>query len=203
MTNKITKDVLDKGFSFSEYRELIDKLLSESKTTGSNQSKDLVEYTKLNITRMNRILKTTVINDELKNELNLLNKNWIWLVISEAWCGDVANIVPIIYKISELNRNINLKIILRDENPDIMNNYLTNGAKSIPILICLNADSLEEIGKWGPRPEQLQNLVLNLKKSKDFNINELKKTIQLWYANDKTQSIQKELFEKINEWKKY
>ncbi len=203
MINKITKDVLDKGFSFSEYKELIDRLLSEGKTTGSNQSKDLVEYTRLNVTRMNRILKTTVINDELKNELNLLNKNWIWLVISEAWCGDVANIVPVIYKISELNRNINLKIILRDENPDIMNNYLTNGAKSIPILICLNADSLEEIGKWGPRPKQLQNLVLNLKKSKDFNINELKKTIQIWYANDKTQSIQKELFEKINEWKKY
>jgi hypothetical protein len=192
----------EKGFSFGEYRELAEKLLSEGKTTGETQTKELVDYTKLNITRMNRITKTTTVTDELKKELSAVNKKWIWLVLAEAWCGDVANVLPVLAKISDESGNIEMKIILRDENPEIMNAYLTNGGRSIPKLICLDAETLEELGNWGPRPSELQNFVVEYKKMDGFNIEELKKEIQLWYAQDKTMSIQNEILEEVRKWRK-
>jgi len=195
------KLAVEKGFSFGEYRELSEKLLSEGKTTGETQTKELVDYTKLNITRMNRITKTTTVTDELKKELSAVNKKWIWLVLAEAWCGDVANVLPVLAKISEESDKIELKIILRDENPEIMNAYLTNGGKSIPKLICLNAETLEEVGNWGPRPSELQNFVIEYKKIEGFDIEELKKEIQLWYAEDKTVSIQNEILEAVKKWR--
>lgn len=202
MEKEKIKDALGKGFSFEEYRNLSEKLLSEGKTTGETQTKELVDYTKLNITRMNRISKTTIVTDELKKELSLINNKWIWLVLAEAWCGDVANILPVLSKIADESDKIDLKIILRDENPDIMNAYLTNGGKSIPKLICLDAETLSENGNWGPRPAELQNFVIEYKKRDGFDIEELKKEVQLWYAGDKTMSIQGEILEAVKEWRK-
>lgn len=195
------KIALGKGLSFGEYRNLSEKLLTEGKTTGETQTKELVDYTKLNITRMNRISKTTTVTGELKKELSRINNKWIWLVLAEAWCGDVANILPVIAKIADESDKIDLKIILRDENPDIMNAYLTNGGKSIPKLICLVAETLREIGNWGPRPAELQNFVVEYKKMEGFDIEELKKEIQLWYAEDKTMSIQNEILGELKKWR--
>lgn len=201
MKKNIFKDVLSKGFSFPEYINHTETLLSEGKTKGPNQSQELVDYTKLNLARMKRIMNTTTISEKLKSELNLLSEKWLWLVITEAWCGDAANIIPVLAKISESSGNIDFKLILRDENPDFMNMYLTNGSKSIPILVCVNSDTFEELGKWGPRPANLQGLVMEFKKKDNFSLEELKKKIQLWYLDDKTESTQKELLEKIKEWK--
>jgi len=202
MNKEKFKSAIEKGISFGEYREMAEKLLSEGKTTGETQTKELVDYTKLNITRMNRITKTTTVTDELKKELSAVNKKWIWLVLAEAWCGDVANVLPVLAKISDESGNIEMKIILRDENPEIMNAYLTNGGRSIPKLICLDAETLVELGNWGPRPSELQNFVIEYKKIEGFEIEELKKEIQLWYANDKTVSIQSEILEAVKKWRK-
>ena len=189
----IIKSLIENAFTYQEYRSLTDKLLSEGKTTGDDQSPDRVEYTKLNVARMNRHDKTTVILDELKTKLESLTQKYIWLLITEAWCGDAANAVPVIAKITSASDKIDLKLILRDEHPEVMDMYLTNGARSVPILICLNAETLKEEWHWGPRPAELQKLVYALKAQKDFNIEMLKKEIQLWYLNDKSVSTQKEI----------
>ena len=95
MAYKFTEESLNESLSYSSYRALIDKLLSEGKTTGENQEQEMVEYTKLNIQRMNRNDKTAVIRKELKG---LVKAKQHWVLISEAWCGDAANTVPVIAK---------------------------------------------------------------------------------------------------------
>lgn len=195
----ITKDTVENAFSYEKYRELISDLILQGKTTGAVQSENYIEYTKLNIQRMNRIEKTTELLPELKEELDRLGKKLIWIVITEAWCGDAANIVPVIYKIASYSPKINLKLILRDDNPEIMDNYLTNGTRSIPKLICLNGETTEELWTWGSRPKALQEYINELKSKPDFDKSELRKNIQMWYFNDRTREIQREIAGMVRE----
>ncbi len=191
MAYKFSEEYLKKSLSYDEYILLTERLVAEGKTTGENQDSEMIEYTKLNAQRMNRIYKTSVVSNDFND---VLKEKQHWVLIAEPWCGDAANTVPVIAKIAEGSDNVMLHILLRDENTDVMNEYLTNGAKSIPILIILN-ENYEEKHVWGPRPEELQNMVLETKKTGVFEIEELKKNVQLWYFNDKTQSTQIELLE--------
>ncbi|MFA5011590.1 MAG: thioredoxin family protein [Ignavibacteria bacterium] len=191
MAYKFSEEFLMKSLSYDEYIRLTDRLLSEGKTTGENQEPEMIEYTKLNAQRMNRIYKTSEVKKEFKD---VLKENQHWVLITEPWCGDAANSVPVIAKIAESSDKVKLHILFRDENPDVMNEYLTNGSKSIPMLIILD-ENYEEKHVWGPRPAEIQNMVLEFKKSGEFNMDELKKNLQLWYFNDKTHSTQKEIIE--------
>lgn len=190
MSYKFSEENLKKSLTYNEYILLTDRLVAEGRTTGENQELDMIEYTKLNAQRMSRIYKTTEVKNEFKE---VLAEKQHWVLIAEPWCGDAANTVPVIAKIAESSDKVNLHILLRDENNEVMNEYLTNGARSIPILIILN-EKYEEKYKWGPRPAKLQSIVLDIKKTGDFDIEELKKNVQLWYLNDKSQSTQEEIF---------
>lgn len=189
MAYKFSEEYLMKSLSYEDYTLLTERLVAEGKTTGENQDPEMIDYTKLNAQRMNRIYKTSIVNNDFKN---VLKEKQHWVLITEPWCGDAANTVPVIAKIAEGSDYVKLHILLRDENTYVMNEYLTNGAKSIPMLIILN-ENYEEKYVWGPRPAELQNMVLETKKTGVFDIEELKKNVQLWYFNDKTQSTQIEL----------
>jgi len=202
MNNIITIEIIDKGCTYSQYRKLIDDLLKESKTTGDNHSEKMVNFTKVNVQRMKRLDTTTSINEELRKEIAGLNKKWTWLILSEAWCGDAAQNIPVISKIADFSQNIEFRIILRDENLEVMEAYLTNGGRSIPKLICLDTNSLEELGTWGPRPEAAQKRFLKDKSDSNVSPEERSKNNQLWYLQDKTQSIQREFLRLIKIWKK-
>lgn len=197
----ITENVIEEAMSYREYRDLIDSLLAEGKTTGPNQSEKMVEYTRMNVHRMNRIDNHIDLDDSLKKELEELDEQWIWLVLTEAWCGDAAQNVPIIAKMAGQTENIQLKLILRDQHLHIMDEYLTNGGRSIPKLICLDADTLDEIGTWGPRPAEAQEKALKWKDDPDISKKEWAEKLHKWYAINKTQQIQSEFKELIREWK--
>ncbi|MDX2306126.1 MAG: thioredoxin family protein [Microscillaceae bacterium] len=198
----ITQELIDKALTYEAYRGLVDQLLTEGKTTGPNQSDDLTHYTQLNVQRMNRWDKTAQIDDALKAEIGKVQEKWIWLIITEGWCGDAAHNIPIIVKMAALNPNIELKFILRDENLEVMDAYLTDGGRSIPKLIALNAGTLEELGTWGPRPESIQELVKEYKKNPQESYSKFSEKVQLWYSKDKAQSIQREFNALIRTWNK-
>jgi len=161
--NKIDPKYIDASISYDAYREMIDKLLSQQKTTGTNHSEDMIHYTKMNVTRMKRLDKTTVISESLQKAVASVSTKMIWLVITEAWCGDAAQIVPVLNKIAELNPNIEIRFILRDEHLELMDQYLTNGGRSIPKVIAIDESTNKEIFNWGPRPAGTQELFLKLK----------------------------------------
>ena len=179
--------------SYPEYRKRVSDLLLEGKSTGNEQSDDLTHYSTLNETRMNRLDKTMKITDENSLKLKSLKGEYIWLVISEGWCGDAAQILPIIHKMAEESGKIELKIVLRDENEALMNLFLTNKAKAIPIVIVIDKQTGDVLGNWGPRPKGAADFIKNYKK--EFGaIDETAKTdLQLWYLHDKGLSTQQEL----------
>ncbi len=198
MKNVIDISKIKNRYTYEEYKNLSEELVEQKRTTGLSQSESLIEYTKLNYFRMTRVDKTMVIKNAVKELISSIDEKKYWILITEAWCGDAAQIVPIIGRLAELNKNIELMVILRDENTELMDKYLTNGARSIPMLISLNKN-FEEEWHWGPRPRPAQAMVIENKETQALSFDEIKKQVQLWYAEDKTNTTQLEILKKINQ----
>lgn len=197
---ELLTSVINKSLSYSEYLQLTEDLLNQGKTTGPNQGADYVHYTNLNFHRMKRLDKTVEINAELKSLIAQIQTPQTWLVISEAWCGDAAQNVPLLQKLADLSSKIELKIILRDENLEVMDMYLTNGGRSIPKLIALENETLNELYTWGPRPASIQNVMNELKAANVTEISEIVEKIQIAYNHDKSQSFQNEFVTLLTEY---
>ena len=180
---------------YLEYRKLVSDLLLENKSTGNEQSDDLTNYSTLNETRMNRLDKTMKITDENTLKLISLKKEYILLVISEGWCGDAAQLLPVVNKMALESGKIDLRIVLRDENEDLMNLFLTNKSKSIPIVIIVDKQTGELMGHWGPRPKAAITLIQDYKKEFGVVDETAKTNLQLWYLHDKGLSTQKEIID--------
>jgi hypothetical protein len=185
---------ITRSYSFDAYKSLVADLVVKGKTSGPEQREDLVHYTELNARRMKRIEKTTTLTADLMGTLSQLNESLTWIIISEAWCGDAAQIVPVLAAIAEKSEWIEMNIILRDEHLAVMDQYLTNGGRSIPKLICLD-QQFQEVFIWGPRPQKIQQVVLETKAEGITDHAVLIERIQNAYNQDKTASIQFELNE--------
>ena len=190
MKNIIEKS-LENAFTYQEYRDLVSKLLSENKSTGHSQSEALTNYSLLNDRRMKRLDKTIKITGETESEIQQINEPQTWLVITEGWCGDAAQNLPVINKIAELNSKIDLKLVLRDDNDDLMNQFLTNGGKSIPKLIALDKDN-NVINTWGPRPSSATQMVADYKKEHGVIDAQFKQDLQVWYNKDRGINVQED-----------
>lgn len=193
--NSIIKESLKESFSYQEYRSFVTALAKNNTTTGHEQREDLVHYTQLNEARLHRLDKTMQLNDEVKSFLENLKKEYTWLVISESWCGDAAQILPIINKMATVSDKINLRIVLRDENEELMNQFLTNGTKSIPKLIIIDKESNEVIADFEPRPIGAKQLILDYKAEHGVVDETAKIELQKWYLQDKGISTQNEIVE--------
>lgn len=188
----IIQSALQNSHSYTEYRTLVSKLISEGKSTGKEQSADLLHYSELNEVRMKRLEKTLKLDLEVEKALQNLKSKQTWLVISEGWCGDAAQILPIIKLMADASENIGLKIVLRDENDALMNQFLTNGAKSIPKLLLFD-EAFHLINHWGPRPEGAKNLIIEYKAKHGIVDEAAKIALQKWYLEDKGTSTMKEI----------
>lgn len=202
LTDKRSAINLTQAYSYPEYEKLIDNLLAENKTTGPNQHPKLVKFTEVNQHRMVRIAKTMQLLPEVHQALDQLNRNLLWVVLTEAWCGDAAQNIPVMAKIADASGGkIELKLLLRDENPELMDQYLTNNTRSIPKLICLDATTGQELGTWGPRPVKAQELVEVLKANPEVTKEEFINSVQVWYAKDRTISTQQEFAALLQTWR--
>jgi len=189
----LTPDRLLAAHTYASYRQLIDTLLLEGKTTGLQQSDMLTNYTRLNVQRMQRLDKTVRVLPELQIAAASLSQNYTWLIITEGWCGDAAQLVPVLEAVAKSSGGkITTHYVLRDEHPDLIDKYLTNGSRSIPKLVVLHPDSLTEVTHWGPRPLAAQELLLALK-AQGATHDEYVEKIHAWYAQDKTHATQQEL----------
>lgn len=183
---------IQKSFSYTEYRTLIQDLLNEKKSTGVNQSEDLYNYSLLNEKRMTRLDKTIKIEDETIAKLKNIKTPQKWIVISEGWCGDAAQNLPVIAKMAATNSKIEMKIVLRDDNLKLMDMFLTNGGRAIPKLIVLNEND-EVIASWGPRPSVATKMVTDYKNKHGKIDAEIKKELQVWYNKNKGKNLQEDI----------
>lgn len=194
-TIELVQKGISKAMSYQEYRLLIDKLSVEGRSTGSEQSEDLTNYTILNQRRMKRLDKTLKISDESVSKIKDFANKVSWLVLTESWCGDAAQTIPMMNKVAELNENITLRVILRDENLDIMHRFLTNNSMSIPKLVMVSDETGEVLGEWGSRPSIANQMVIDYKNEHGILTPEFKEELQVWYNKDKGQSTLSDLME--------
>lgn len=195
----ISQDLLDKAWNYQGYIAMLDELLTHGKTTGTNQSENMLEYARLNQRRMRKWHKIARLSSQVEQVMSELTTPMSWLILSEGWCGDAAQCLPFIDKLAQLSPLVEVKLILRDEHLELMDQYLTDGGRGIPKLIALDQD-LKEIGTWGPRPKPMQQLMLENKKTQAKTYDELSEEMHLWYAKDKGQTLQQEFVELIPVW---
>lgn len=197
------KNIIEKSLqtaqSYTEYKKMVLELLKEGKSTGMNQNQDLFHFTKLNNQRMKRLDKQTKLNEETLSKAQKINRDFTWLVLTESWCGDAAQTLPVINKFAEANKKIDLKVVLRDENEELMNRFLTNGNKSIPKLIVVDNNSKEVVGSWGPRSAKATKMVIDYKEKYGKIDAKLKMDLQNWYNEDRGLHIEMEMVELIDE----
>lgn len=178
---------------FSTYTQYFQDILTNPQPDAPYDNPDYFNYTKLNWSRTNRWLKHGELLPEVKEAVSGITNKQNWIVITEPWCGDAAHIVPFIHMISELNPLISIDYELRDSEPFRINDYLTNGGKSIPKLIIRDEDG-NDLATWGPRPSATQLLYDELKE-KNANFEEIKTALQKWYNENHGVAIQQELSE--------
>lgn len=182
--------------NFTDYHQEFDAILAGKNTDKPYDDEHFVEYVKLNHSRQNRWLKKGILSIETISTIQSITNKQTWVLITEPWCGDAAHNVPFIVKMAELNSNIQLVIQYRDGKNSEIDNYLTNGGKSIPILIIRN-ESDEDLFIWGPRPEACQLLFHNLK-ADNFTIDEQKIGLQQWYNENQGMAIQEEIISMLS-----
>lgn len=193
--NQIIQDSLNESISYDQYNELIHHLVDEEKTTGESQHEDLVYFTKLNAQRTKRLNKTSKVDEASTAIVTGLKRKYTWIVLTESWCGDAAQILPLFNKLVALNTNIDLRLVLRDEHSELMDEFLTNGGKSIPKLIMLN-EQKEVVGSWGPRPAEAQAFYDIWKNNPNKPpYREFQVDMQKWYLTNKGLSTFKEVSE--------
>lgn len=192
MQNSI-KVALEESISFDQYTALLEQLVAEGKTTGPNQSEGYVSFTKLNWSRYKRALKQVELNEATLQSLAGIKEPLTLLIITEAWCGDAAQVLPVVQLMSEATHNITAKIVLRDEHEELINQFLTNGGKAIPKIILLDRQN-NAIDSWGPRPSVLQKQVVAYKTENPTATGmDVSGVVQKWYNEDKGQLIQQEV----------
>lgn len=198
----IPMPVWDQAFTYATYRGLLDSLLAEGKTTGDNHAADMLEYARMNIVRMSRLDKTVRMTDDVRHSLETYPRPLRWLTITEGWCGDAAQIIPVIDQLAAVAPVIEHRLILRDEHPAVMDAFLTNGGRAIPVTIVMDASTNEVLAHWGPRPEGAQAIMNEAKprmlaaktqEERDHIFHETKVDLQKWYAADKGRSIQQSM----------
>ncbi|MCM4163835.1 MULTISPECIES: thioredoxin family protein [unclassified Arenibacter] len=191
--HELVRDGLKSSMDYMEYRLLVSNLALEGRSTGSIESQELSYYTRLNDQRMKRLDKTIKISADSEAKIKKVVKKIIWLVLTESWCGDAAQTLPIMNKIAAMNTNISLRVVLRDGHPELMEQFLSNGTMAIPKLISLDGTSGEVLGEWGSRPSIAAKMVQDYKHKYGKLTAEFKQDLQLWYNKDKGQNTVNDL----------
>lgn len=191
----LLKNAVAKAMDYDQYNALMTQLVAENRSTGE-QSEEKTKYTKLNYTRSKRLDKTGVIDEDAAEFFKNIKHPQTWLVISEPWCGDAAQSLPLLNKTAQLSPNISLKIVLRDENLELMDSFLTNGTRSIPKLIVLD-ENYNVLTTWGPRSKEATKIVNDYKEAHGTLDETFREKIQLWYNKNKGKAIVNDLVESI------
>ncbi|WP_407524944.1 thioredoxin family protein [Lacibacter sp. MH-610] len=176
---------LQQGISYQQYKQ------NMSEDLALNKDLKIKEYINLNQRRMHRVEKTYIPSAQIITQVKNLKHKTYWLILTEHWCGDASQSLPALHALAELSEGkIEMKLMYRDQNNELMNAYLTNGTRSIPKLVQLD-EHFNVTGIWGPRPTVAQKLVKELK-ANPATASSYANELHLWYAKDKQQNLEKE-----------
>lgn len=190
-TPVLSAEQLATGLPYPAYRQHIVEVLADPSPT--EQVAKMLPYYRQAVDRMNQIAPTVALLPELQAALGQLKGQYIWAIITEGWCGDASHTVPVIEAVAQASGgHLDTRYFLRDSHLDLIDRYLTNGGRAIPIAVVLHADTLTEAGVWGPRPAPLQAIHQDMK-VREVPFKEVITTVNAWYDEDATRATQQEL----------
>ena len=192
MSRQILQQIQENGLSYPAYKEKIASVIAQGDSAlQSEDEREKFNFTKLNQTRINRIDKTYSPSPEIAESISKITTPQTWCILTAVWCGDSAQNVPQLVKMAETNPLIDVKLIERDENLDIMDAFLTDGKRSIPKLIALDSNG-GIVFTWGSRPAAAQALVRN---AIDSGVEKKvwEEQLHLWYARNKGKDLEQEI----------
>jgi len=195
---QIIKTATDNSISYQEYRELVATHTENNTSTGAEVTEALAKYTVLNNQRMKRLDKTVKILPENLEFLTNFKEDVYFLIITESWCGDAAQTMPMMNKVAQA-AGVDLRVVLRDDNLELMDQFLTNGGRSIAKLILINKKTGLPVTTWGPRPSKATQLVADEKAAKGSLSPEFKQELQNWYNKDKGKDTENDLVTMLKE----
>jgi hypothetical protein len=182
---------LHNGLTYAEYLTAVENLArTPSEEPADDLTRNRVRNAGLNLQRMQRITRTYIPGEPLRLALARVTRPQLWMVLSEPWCGDSAQVLPYLQKMVEISPAITMRMLLRDENPDIMDNYLTDGTRGIPKVVAFDAQG-EELFRWGPRPAEGQ-AVFRRAREEGKTKKEALEALHLWYGRNRGQAIEAE-----------
>lgn len=186
------KNYFDKGLNYNDYLKKVNNQLETLEKTDKDSF--LIPHYSLNLQRMKRLNKTFNLSEEQKNALKNISTDFELLTISEGWCGDAAQSLPILNVImNELG--VEQRIVFRDENLELMDKFLTDGARSIPMYIGIDSEGNEKF-RFGPRPRKGMEMLEKHKENPEvYTSDDFHNDLQLWYNKDKGEAIFDELLE--------
>jgi thiol-disulfide isomerase/thioredoxin len=193
---QIIKEATDQAISYQQYRAFVEAHTLSGTNSGDELTEALTTYTGLNNQRMKRLDKTLKFLPEYQEFLGAFDKEVYFLIITESWCGDAAQTMPMMNKVANA-AGIDFKVVLRDENPMLMDQFLTNGGRSIAKLILIDKNTHLPLTTWGPRPTKATQLVADEKAAKGVLLPEFKQELQNWYNKDKGKDTEKDLVEML------
>ncbi len=146
---------LEKGLSYEEYIASWENHIGQSLKGLDKKARKYLFYAKYNKERAGRVIDAFKMSEALMSLIDGIDTPQYWMVLTEDWCVDSAYALPIISNAASRNPHINMRILLRDDNLDIMDQYLTDGGRGIPKLVAFSAEG-KELFQWGPRPQALK-----------------------------------------------
>jgi len=155
----------------------------EARYAGALTFAEMVDAAGTNVALWRAVHAHARVPPDVLARVKALGGRWRLLVLNEAWCGDSVNTVPLMARLAELAPNVELRLLARDRNLDLMDAHLTNGSRSIPVVIVLD-EHFEERGWWGPRPAELQAWVLG-PEGQALEKPERYREVRRWYARDR------------------
>lgn len=189
IVDNLIDKALETAISYKQYRAELDALVDAVKSGNLKQTDEYLEYRLLNQQRMKRLDKSFKLSEFVRDGLKEVERPVIWVVLIESWCGDGAQSLPVLNKMAEASPNISLKIVLRDQNLPLMDQFLTDGGRSIPKLIMLDEATREIQDTWGPRPSIATAMVKEQKEKFGEITVEFRTELQKWYTKDKGLNI--------------
>lgn len=186
--------------TYEQYMEKFKYWAENSLSSKKDASSEIIEFTRLNWARTMRLQKSIDVDSLLVEKVKKLQHKYSWLVITEAWCGDSAQNLPYIAAIAKMvPETVDLYILLRDQNLEVMDAFLTNGARAIPKLVIVDEMLKREVYQWGPRPAQAQHIVLQWKKNPGtISWSDMERQLHTWYTKNKGRDLQIEFNEILN-----
>jgi len=164
------------GLTYADYRAQWREQKDQSAEGLDPDERKTLHYLNYNWERQAHVHDNYTPSDDLQEAANTIEAPQLWMVLTEPWCGDSAFLLPVIAEAAQLTDDVTLRILLRDDNLDVMDQYLTDGSRSIPKMAAFSDDG-EELFTWGPRPEGASQKFAALRAEYDDKMEMVKKLI--------------------------